>query len=104
MLRQETVSQDEVVLVVTGSIYSDDGIEFEKKMDDLCNSKFQTITLDLSAVPSITSGAIGKLIAVRKHLKEQNRIIRIRGCSDTLFKIFQMIRLDTLLEITKNVT
>ena len=101
MLRQETVSQAEVVLIVTGSIYSEDGIEFEKKMDELCESRFQTITLDLSTVPSITSGAIGKLIAARKRLKEQNRIIRIRGCSDTLLKIFQMIRLDTLIEIAK---
>ncbi|HVO39345.1 MAG TPA: STAS domain-containing protein [Spirochaetia bacterium] len=101
MLRQETVSQAEVVLVVTSSIYSEDGIEFEKKMDELCESRFLTITLDLSAVPSITSGAIGKLVQVRKRLREQQRTIRIRGCSDALYKIFQMIRLDTLLEITK---
>jgi anti-anti-sigma regulatory factor len=101
MLRQETVSQTETILVVTGPIFSEDGIEFEKKMDSLCDSRFLTITLDLSAAPSITSGAIGKLIQVRKRLLEQKRTIRINGCSDALYKIFQMIRLDTLIEITK---
>jgi len=100
MLRQETASQDEVVLIVTGSIFSEDGIEFEKKMDSLCESRFPTITLDLSAVPSITSGAIGKLIQVRKLLLEQKRKLQIHGCSDALLRIFRMIRLDTLIEIT----
>jgi anti-anti-sigma factor len=100
MFRQETVSSDEAVLVIGGPLSGDAVAEFHKKMEALCAGRFLTITLDFSQTPTINSAALGKLVLFRKKLTEQSKTLRIRGCGDGLMKIFQMIRLDKLIEIT----
>jgi anti-anti-sigma regulatory factor len=101
MLREEKVSDVEIVLIVAGPLFSEAGIEFEKKMDSLCETAFPTVTLDLSMALGITSSAIGKLLSVHKRLVAQNRRIRISGCSEALLSVFQKIKLDTLIPITR---
>lgn len=101
MLNLEKVSQTELKLVVSGSLYGEAGAEFEKRLDWLGLSDYSTITLDLTMALGITSSAIGKLLAVRKRLVERNKTIRIQGCNETLYQTFQRIKLDTLIEITR---
>ena len=101
MLRQEFVSENETLLVVSGPLYGEAGTEFEKKMEVLRESSYVTITLDLSMAVGITSSAIAKLVSVHRQLLSQNRSIRIKGCSEALYSIFQKIKLDTLIQITR---
>jgi anti-anti-sigma regulatory factor len=101
MFRQETVSNDETVLVIGGPLSGDSVVEFQKKMDALSTSRFLTITLDLSLTPTINSEALGKLIVFRKKLTDLGKTLQIRGCSDGMYKIFQMIQFDKLMSITK---
>ncbi len=101
MVRQEMVSETETVLVVSGPLYGEAGGEFEKKIESLGESSYVTITLDLSMAVGITSPAIGKLVALQKKLRAQNRSIRIKGCSEALYRIFEKIKLQTLIDITK---
>jgi len=101
MVRQEMVSETETILIVSGPLYGEAGAEFEKKIEGLADSTYVTITLDLSMAVGITSPAIGKLVAVQKKLRAQNRSIRIKGCSEALFRIFERIKLHTLIDITK---
>ena len=101
MLKQEFVSENEIRLVVSGSLYSEAGSEFERKLEALRESSYLTITLDLSMAVGITSSAIAKLISVHRLLAPQNRSIRINGCSEALYSIFQKIKLDTLIQITR---
>jgi anti-anti-sigma regulatory factor len=97
MFRQETVSNDETILVIGGPLSGSEVAEFHKRMEALCATRFLTITLDFSQTPTINSAAIGKLMLFRKKLVEQGRTLQIRGCSDGLLKVFQVIRLDKLI-------
>jgi anti-anti-sigma factor len=101
MFRQETVSNDETILVIGGPLSGDSVVEFQKKMDALSASRFLTITLDFSQTPTINSEALGKLLGIRKRLTDLGKTLQIRGCSDGMFKIFQMIQFDKLITITK---
>jgi anti-anti-sigma factor len=101
MLRQETVSQSETILVVIGALAGDAVEEFDRKMSELCAARFAMITLDLSQVPTMNSAAIGKLLSFRKRLLEQKKILRIQGLSDGLYKLLQVIKLDQLFDIRK---
>ena len=101
MLRQELISDVETLLVVSGPLYGEAGLEFEKKIETLRESSYVTITLDLSMAVGITSSAIGKLVSAHRQLLAQNRSFRINGCSETLYSIFQKIKLDTLIQITR---
>jgi anti-anti-sigma regulatory factor len=101
MLRQEQASETETALIVAGSLFGEAGIDFEKAMESLVGTSYATVTLDLSMALGITSSAIGKLLSVHKRLQASNKTLRISGCSDVIFNIFQKIKLDTLIQITK---
>jgi ABC-type transporter Mla MlaB component len=101
LLRQEMISEIETLLVVSGPLYGAAGLEFEKKIESLRGSTYVTITLDLSMAVGITSSAIAKLVSVHRQLLAQNRSFKISGCSEALYSIFQKIKLDTLIQITR---
>jgi anti-anti-sigma factor len=100
MFRQETVSQNETILVIGGPLSGDSVEEFHHKMEALCDARTPTITLDFSLTPALNSAAIGKLILFQKKLAEKGKTLQIRGCGDSVRRIFQMIRLDKLIRIT----
>jgi anti-anti-sigma factor len=101
MFRTETVSGGETILIVTGPIVGDAAAEFGQKVEALINGRSSTITLDLSQVPAMNSQAIGKLLMLRSKLFEQNRALRVQGCSDPLYGLFRTIKLDSLITIEK---
>ncbi len=101
MLKQEFVSENEIRLVVSGSLFGEAGVEFERDLEALSESSYSTITIDLSMAVGITSSAIAKLLFVHKRLLALNRSIKINGCSDVLYSVFQKIKLDTLIQITR---
>jgi anti-anti-sigma factor len=101
MFERKNISKDEVVLVVTGSLAGDMTAQFQKEVEELAAGGNSTITLDLSATESINSSALGKILLFRKKLAERERTLQIRGCSETLYKTFQMIKFDTLISIKR---
>ena len=101
MFEQKSISNDEVVLAVNGSLTGETTNEFQKRVEELSGGNWGTITLDLSRTPSINSSALGKILLFRKQLAERERTLQIRGCSDPLYKTFQMIKFDTLISVQR---
>jgi anti-anti-sigma factor len=101
MFVRNEVSSDEVELQVQGPLSNDAAEEFQKTLHDLAAGDHKTITLNLSEVPSINSTCIGKILLLRKNLTEQDRIIRVNGCSDALYNTFQLIKFDRLVSIDR---
>ena len=99
MFQVRELSKDEVVLEVSGSLAGEATSEFHRQIDELASGKHSKITLDLSRTVTINSSALGKILLFRKKLDEQERTLQIRGCSDSLYKTFQMIKFDTLISI-----
>jgi len=101
MFERKTISKDEVVLEVSGSLSGEATNEFHQQIEELVAGNSTKITLDLSKTTTINSSALGKILLFRKRLAEQERTLQIRGCSEPLFKTFQMIKFDTLISIKK---
>jgi anti-anti-sigma factor len=101
MFERKNISKDEVLLNVLGSLSGETANEFHRQVEELAGGSYSTISLDLSRTDSISSSALGKILLFRKMLAEQQRTLRIKGCSESLFKTFQMIKFDTLISITR---
>jgi CheY-like chemotaxis protein/anti-anti-sigma regulatory factor len=99
MFRQETISRDEAVLVVSGPLTGDAVSEFQTQMEKLSAGSFRTISLDLSEATSISSAALGKVILFRKMLREQGKTLRIERCSNELYAMFKQLQLGKLIDI-----
>jgi anti-anti-sigma factor len=101
MLTQKVISREEIVLKVNGPLSGEATAEFHARMEELTGGNFITITLDLSETASINSSALGKILLFRKKMAESGRTLQIVGCSEPLFKTFQMIKFDTLVSIKR---
>ena len=101
MFTRTEISKDEVQLQVKGILDSEAAEKFQKEISSLAAGDYKTITLDLKQVPSINSTCIGKILLLRKRLTEQDRSIRISGCSDALYNTFQLIDLDKRISIDR---
>ena len=101
MFERKEISGQEVQLQVKGSLDSTAAEQFQLELDRLAGGDHQTITLQLSEVAAINSTCIGKILLLRKSLTEQDRSIRISGCSDALYNTFQLIDLDKRIDIDR---
>ena len=99
MFNVKQVSNEEVILEVIGPLAGESANAFHRVMEELAAGKSSRITLDLSKTPTINSSVLGKILLFSKKLAEQERTLQVRGCSEALFKTFQMIRFDTLISI-----
>jgi anti-anti-sigma regulatory factor len=98
---RKAVSKDEVLLAVSGPLSGEVTSEFHRNMEELAAGGHATITLDFSQTTTINSSVLGKILLFRKKLAEEGRTLQIQGCSDALYKTFQMIKFDTLITIKK---
>ena len=101
MFERRDLSEDEALLTVVGSLSGETTNEFHRQVEELAGASYVTISLDLSRTDSINSSALGKILLFRKKLAEQQRTLQIKGCSESLFKTFQMIKFDTLISIKR---
>ncbi len=101
MILKRDVSDDEVVLQVTGPLSGEPANEFQRNLEDVAGGNHSTITLNFSEVNSINSSCIGKILLYRKKLSEDGRTIKIQGCSESLYNTFQLIKFDKLVPIER---
>ena len=101
MFELREVSEQEVQLQVKGSLDSAAAEQFQMELNRLAGGDHKTITLDLKQVPTINSTCIGKILLLRKSLSEQDRSIRISGCSEALYNVFHLIDLDKRISIDR---
>lgn len=101
MFLKKAISQDEVVLEIHGPLSGETTNEFHRYLQEIASEKCATVILNLAEVSTINSSSLGKILLFRKKLSEEGRVLKIKGCSDALFKTFQMIKFDKLIPIEK---
>ncbi len=101
MFERKAVSPEEMRLEIHGPLSGEATNEFHKHLQDLAAENHKIVTLDLSDVSTINSSSLGKILLFRKKLSEEGRTLQIKGCSEALFKTFQMIKFDKLIPIEK---
>ena len=101
MFVRDESAEGEVRLKVSGALNSEAAEKFQKELAELADGDYRTIVLDLSEVPSINSTSLGKILLLRKTLTEEDRTIRINGCSEALYNTFQLINFDRLISIDR---
>jgi len=101
MFTKKELSSEEIMLEVQGALNGDTVDQFQKNLEELAASPHRIITLNFSDVNAINSSCIGKILLFRKRLSEENRTIQIKGCSDSLYNTFQLIKFDKLIAIDR---
>ena len=86
---------------VVGAITEGDSDALKESFHQIRDAGTAKVVIDLTHVPTISSSGIGKLIALYRRLKEQNRGFEIDGIHENLFALFTSIHLNKLFTIKK---
>jgi hypothetical protein len=92
-------SREEVVLAVDGPLFDEFADEFQRQLEALDAGGWPIVSLDLSHTKVIASSPIGKIVFFKKHLEEQHRTFRIRGCDRGLYDLLCKSRFDRIIAI-----
>jgi len=91
----------EHTLFAGGELWGETGQQFGEWMEKLHATGCPAMVVDLSAATGMNSSGIGKLLSVLRRAVEEKRTLRIRGCGERLYDLFRIIKLDTILEISR---
>lgn len=74
---------------------------FERALDSLQKSNYQTITLDLTKVVDVSSLFVGHILHCHKNLSAENRTIRVCGYQDSVGEILKLLNVDNTIQMEK---
>jgi anti-anti-sigma regulatory factor len=101
MFKTKKVSENEIVLVISGSMTGESVGLFERALDSLQKSSYRTITLDLTRVVDVSSLFVGHILHCHKNLAVENRTIRVCGYQDSVGEILKLLNVDRTIQMEK---
>jgi anti-anti-sigma factor len=102
MFKTKKISEREIVLMISGSMTGESVGLFERALDSLYKSNYQTITLDLSKVVDVSSLFVGHILHCHKNLAPENRTVRICGYQDSVGDILRLLNVDKAIHMDKD--
>lgn len=88
--------------MATGSSI-DSTANFARPIPD-CDPTTELITVDLQNTRYIDSSALGMMLLLKKHARDNQRQIRMINVSDTILRAFEIVQLDTQFDISSSTT
>ena len=85
----------------SGSVTEADSPVLKGRFAEILLSGHNSVQLDLTQVPLMTSVGIGKLIVLHKNLKAQNRTLSVNGIHEDLFNMFSSINLGKMIPLNR---
>ena len=101
MFKTRKVSENEIVLMISGSMTGESVGLFERALDSLQKSNYQTITLDLTKVVDVSSLFVGHILHCHKNISAENRTIRVCGYQDSVGEILKLLNVDNTIQMEK---
>lgn len=92
---------DVIKIEILGGIDNESSEELKSHFNEIMNSEFSSIELNLYNVPFITSSGIGKFLLFYKNIVAKGKKMKITMINDELFELFKSIKLDKLIPIEK---
>lgn len=92
---------DQIHVKIFGVIENDAVEDLVDPMQEMLSLDFSEVVFDLSAVPFMTSSAIGKFLIFYKNLTNAGKKMRVKGIDLELLELFQDIKLDTFFPIER---
>lgn len=73
---------------------------FSEFQEAYTNNQYQSIVIDFSQTSNIDSGGLGMLLQLRTYLGERSDIITLKGISDQILKVFEVVNFEKLFKMS----
>ena len=95
------LSKNEIVLELTGSLDQENLEILLEELNELVDSSYKTIILDLSKIVSCNIARFSKILRLNQRFINQNRKIEICGCSSSLYNLLKRSKLSEVIDINR---
>ncbi len=93
MIQSAEIIDNQVQVVLAGSIYIEEAKQVQAKMQDFIEHGYKTFSFDMTAVDYIDSSGLGMLVALHKQALKKGGCMKIIGIKGIVREIFELTRL-----------
>ncbi len=68
-------------------------------VEDLLSEKQTRVVLDLTAVPRVDSGGLGKIVNCLSRLRMAGGVMHLAGVNDTVIGLFKLTKVDRIVKL-----
>ena len=99
MIQEMKNVDDQMHVILAGSIYVEDAKELREKIADLIEKGQINLLFDLSQVDSIESTGLGRFVSINKQAQKRGGSIMLKGLQGLVKEVFELTRLTKVFEI-----
>jgi anti-sigma B factor antagonist len=99
MIQEITVTEKNVLVTLSGSIYVEEAAQIRKSLIGYIESGHKIFIVDLSNVDYIDSSGLGMLVAIQKKALQNGGNVIIKGVKGLVKDLFELTHLTKVFEI-----
>lgn len=99
MIQEITVTEKNVLVSLSGSIYVEEAAQIRKSLLGYIEIGHKNFIVDLSNVDYIDSSGLGMLVAIQKKTLQNGGNVIIKGVKGLVKDLFELTRLTKVFEI-----
>ena len=99
MIQEITVTDNHVVVNLSGSIYVEEAAQIRESLIGYIEKGHKTFVVDLGNVDYIDSSGLGTLVAIQKRALQNGGSVIIKNLKGLVKDLFELTRLTNVFEI-----
>ena len=99
MIQEITVTDNHVVVNLSGSIYVEEAVQIRESLIGYIEKGHKTFVVDLGNVDYIDSSGLGTLVAIQKRALQNGGSVIIKNLKGLVKDLFELTRLTKVFEI-----
>ena len=93
MIQSAVVVDNQVQVVLVGSIYIEEAKQMQEKIRDFLEHGHKRLAFDMSGVDYIDSSGLGMLVSLHKQALKKGGCMKISGIKGMVREVFELTRL-----------
>lgn len=99
MIQEITITDNHVVVNLSGSIYGEEAAQIRESLIGYIEKGHKTFVVDLGNVDYIDSSGLGTLVAIQKRALQNGGSVIIKNLKGLVKDLFELTRLTKVFEI-----
>ncbi len=99
MIQEITITHDHVLVTLSGSIYIAEAGQLRENLFNHILEGHSTIVINFSDVDYIDSSGLGAIVAIHKRAMQGGGSVIVKGLQGLVKELFELTRLNFVLEI-----
>jgi len=99
MIQELSVEKDQLIIVLSGSIYLEEANMLRTKLFDYIENGHTSLIINFSQVNYIDGSGLGTMVAVNRKVSQCGGSLRVMGLNGFVKELFDLTHLSNVMEV-----